>query len=632
MRFVSRVLMIALVSVLAACGGGTPPPLPTLAPSATPLPQRLDLWQTVGGTLTLSERIQEWQFIGDAGGDVRIDTTGDGLTLALLDANGQTLVEGVPLGYALPAGGLYTVRVQLLSGTLTDYTLQVSYANRPDPNAIPTATATPRPVVVAQPTPTPQPFADLGMAQGVLTATNPAFGAFNDPDERHIYTFQGTRGGYAQIRMTRQSGTVDPYLTIFAPDGTALAVDDNSGGGRAAQVNNVMLPMDGVYAVQAYSGGYTGTYDLTLTTAPQAFAQTPVNLVPINLAPTQAIVLTPTLAPAVAGGRLEDHQPLVGVIERAGSFQRYTIEASVGDVLTIGAVSSTPNFSPTIELYSPSGALVAEADEVGVDGELLISNYEVTATGVHVVFVNGDDISGAFRISYGRGSTREDIRRGEIFADRSYDASITRRGVRDVWFVRLQTGDMINVNVASRDGRFDPILEVIAPDGTRLIEDDNSGGERDALVNSVRAATSGVYQLRVRSADPNVFGIYAMIWRYIEAAPTPTPPASYIPLFSVDDNITEAEPRFYPIQASAGDVLQIDVTGAIGTGLDTLAALLDESGNVIAQDDDSGGNLNPRMVVTIEQDGLYQVRVSVYNDGDGDVGAFTLRVQQQISP
>ena len=76
--------------------------------------------------------------------------------------------------------------------------------------------------------------------------------------------------------MQPTSGTLDPVLTLLAPDGQPVAFDDDAGGERSALISGVQLPSDGVYGVQAWGSGLPGTYELTLATAPQAFPVTPV--------------------------------------------------------------------------------------------------------------------------------------------------------------------------------------------------------------------------------------------------------------------------------------------------------------------------------------------------------------------
>lgn len=621
-----RRIALLLLLVMAGCGPNmNEADLPTLVPSSTPPPQAIDFWLPEAGALSLEDRFRDYRFSASQNDTIEVTAIGQELGLSLIDASGETLSTGVPLRAVIPANGEYTLRVQLLSGTAGTYEITLARVGERNPYL---PTETPRPVT---PTPTPPPFLALGTQQTVLTSTSPAFGAFNATDERHVYTFQGAQGSHVRLTMRRTSGTLDPLLTLYNPDGVAIAVDDNGGGGRTALINGARLPRDGVYGVVAAGNGQTGTYELTLESAPGAFPVTPVvDGVGLANAATEAppLVLTPTLAPVVNGTLLLDHMPVQGVIDRAGGVQRMAIQGSSGDIVTIG-LRPRGNFTPRLEVFGPSGGLVAEAVAGSPGEELLIPNFLISRGEPYIAFVTGvNDSTGEYVLSYGRGNTRENVRKGEIFPDRPYQSMMARVALRDVWFIVLNTGDMITASAVSDDGRFDPVMELIGPDGTVILSDDNSGGGLDATLSSFRAAVGGRYALRVRSATGTQVGSYSLIWRYIEAAPSPTPPLLVSDWFTVDDTVAADAPVTYPLQGSAGERVLIEVLAAPGSGLDAVLTLFNPAGEVLASDDDGGGNLNPRLLATIPADGLYQVEVAVYNTGNDPSGPFTLRVKR----
>ncbi|MEO0562747.1 MAG: hypothetical protein AAF125_11580 [Chloroflexota bacterium] len=621
-------LMAAIV--LAACDT-TPPELPTIAPTLPPIVRTISFGLPVQDTLSPSEPTAEWAFDGVVGQAISVQVEGDGVSLTLLTDDRTPLAQGEGLNLELPETGQYLVEVRLTAGEGAGYSLTVDEFGA-TPSPAPTATPTVQ-VVVALPTPTPAPFEALGAIQAAdIRSPAGTFGAFNEAGEQHVYTFDSAGNEFVRLRMERASGNVDPVLTLYTPDGERLAVDDNGGGGRAALLNGIALSEDGTYAVVASGDGLTGTYQLSFESSSVAFPVTPVNAQgdALSAAATEPpIVLTPTLLAGVSGNRLEDHQPITNTLERPGEVQRYIIQADAGETFTVGVRPLDGNLRPQLQMSSPSGAIAADVATIGPDGEVLIDPYNAPSTGAYVIFVTGaDDTTGRYALSYGRGSTRDAVRRGETFPDRSYEAAMTRRAVRHEWFLRLNAGDMVSAAAASIDGRFDPVLTLVGPDGSRVIQDDNSGGGLDAQIDAVRAPATGVYTMRVTSSDPSVFGVYSLIWRYIEAAPTATPPLLTASLFSIDDTITPDMPLFFPVQGTAGERLLIEVEAAPGSGLDTLVELLDPNGDPFAFDDDSGGNLNPSLLALIPEDGLYQVRVRVYDDGTNQGGAFVLRVRK----
>ena len=82
--------------------------------------------------------------------------------------------------------------------------------------------------------------------------------------ERHLWAFEGQAGDQISILMDGEQ--LDAYLELYAPDGTLLLRDDDSGGGTDARIE-LTLPQSGTYYILAYSvdpmeGGF---YDLSLT-------------------------------------------------------------------------------------------------------------------------------------------------------------------------------------------------------------------------------------------------------------------------------------------------------------------------------------------------------------------------------
>jgi hypothetical protein len=616
-----RLSFLLLVLLLAACRPTTDP-LPTAAPTLPPPPEPLTLGDTVTGTLTLENRIARWSFAGTPGLPLLADVTGTGgtLGLALLDPTGTELASGTALDVTLPIPGVYVLRVQLTAGEQADYTLTV--AEKIIATATPTLTPTP--------SPTPDPFINLGTTRGILVEGQSVFGAFNTAGEEHLYTFEGTANTYVRAEMRGTSGAVDPVLTLYGPGGNAIAIDDNSGGGTVARLNGIQLPQTGVYGIIASGEGGAGGYDLTFARADLPFPVTPDGAdVGVVITPTPAIVLTPTPVPGVNGNRLDDHVPVSGALGRPGAVDRYTIQANVGDMFTVAARATGGGLQPIIEMTSPSGAVVARGDTPNASGEVVIHSYEVGVTGAYVIFISGgSETTGRYELSYGRGATHSVVRVAEPVPGETFETTMQREAVRHEWFLRLNVGDTISAGASSGDGAFDPVLELVDPNGGRVVLDDNSGGGLDAQLFSVRVPMTGVYRLRVTAADPTQTGVYRLAWRYIQAVPTPTPPLRTAPLFTVDDMISPDAPRTYPLQGYTGERVVIEVEAAVGSGLDTLVELVTAEGVVFASDDDSGGDLNPRLVTELPANGVYTVRVSVYNDGNNTGGPFTLRVRR----
>ena len=87
------------------------------------------------------------------------------------------------------------------------------------------------------------------------------------------YSFSGTTGQRISILMT--STSFDTYLYLLRPDGSALAIDDDGGGGSNSRIPSgsgfLTLPTTGSYTILAnsFSSAATGPYSLTLSEQPK---------------------------------------------------------------------------------------------------------------------------------------------------------------------------------------------------------------------------------------------------------------------------------------------------------------------------------------------------------------------------
>lgn len=603
-------LILPFFLLLAACA---PPPPATPPPLAL---RPLDFWQQASGELRSGE-LQPWQFVAQAGDQIRVRVVNAlDLTLTLTTLDGTPVTQGTnQIDATLPVGGLYIVTVSTTADV--QYDIGLSYTDRPNPAD---ATPKPLPVVVSVPTPTPPYYAALGSVISPIRSGETLTGEMTRRDERHVYTFEGETDTYIGLEVRRTSGAIDPVLALYAPSGTALAIDDNSGSARAARLRNIHLTESGTYSLLVTGHALTGSYEISLLSASRPVAITPVAIIPPTVTP---IVETPfpTVGPAVSGQTLIDHVPVVGNIETPGDFDRYPFQAGTGDVLTI-SVRAAENSSilPKGELYDPLGALIATTDADG-----LIGGQRAAETGTYILLITAEsNTTGAYSAAYGTGFSYQEVRRGLTIADQTYSGEVARKGLRDVWALDLNAGDVISAAAGVLDLRLDPVLELVAPDGSLVAMDDNSGGNLDALIASARAPISGRYLLRVTGANVLSSGGYTLIWRYINLAPTASPPPGTVLLMSMDDTVQNGAYQFYPFQGQAGMQISIKVIAPPNSSLDAVAALLSTNGTVIAEGDDSDGDLNPRFTATLPADGTYTVRVNGYLTS----GDFTLTIEQ----
>lgn len=129
---------------------------------------------------------------------------------------------------------------------------------------------------------------------------------------------------------------------------------------------------------------------------------------------------------------------------------------------------------------------------------------------------------------------------------------------------------------------------------------------------ALRLPQSGRYVVAVFT-DPGAVGRYGIGWKQDETR------YRYDEMHQLTD--VESSTRS-EITGRAGQVVQIQ---AMSYEFDPVVKLLDVNGNVIAEDDDDGGNYNARIDVTLPADGVYQAIVTSA-DGQGR-GEYRLRMR-----
>jgi hypothetical protein len=311
--------------------------------------------------------------------------------------------------------------------------------------------------------------------------------------------------------------------------------------------------------------------------------------------------------------------PIIGRVERPGDFARLTLNAQAGDALTIG-VTPLPGsiLRPTLEVFDPDGIALVQVT-ADVSGIALVPRLDVLTTGEHSLFVTGaDNTGGAFVISYGLDGAYSTLFRAVLPPDVPGQGQLGR-GLRDVWALYLNEGDVITAGVTSGTRDFDAALALIASDGTEIAFSDDAPNSPDPLIGSVAATGNGVHLLHVTGENASA-GAYTLLWRYLIAAPAPTLPPASAPIMRVDSELAAGETRTYVFQGMGGQSVRITVT-ATGGALDPVALLFAPDGAQIAQGDDSDGSLNPRFEAVLPVDGTYTLSIRGYGDTAGTFDA-----------
>jgi hypothetical protein len=259
-----------------------------------------------------------------------------------------TLEEGEKNNYsfAAAAGDRVMVRLSRTSGLL-DYTIEL---NGPDGQKLGEASSEATTDLVSEALQNPGTYSirvsyKSGAGQGSYNLTlerlNPGSGAsisFGHTvsgtlaiGDLNSYTFSATSGNRVIIRMSKTSGSLNPGIHLYSPDGRELK---ESWSARTAELTSDALPTTGIYTVLV--ADYWGT------------SQGEFNLVVERLNPG-------------SGPVIEFGQRVSGILA-AGDLNAFTFAAAAGDrvVLRMGQTSTSATLYPEMRLYDPAGTKIQE--------------------------------------------------------------------------------------------------------------------------------------------------------------------------------------------------------------------------------------------------------------------------------
>jgi hypothetical protein len=206
----------------------------------------------------------------------------------------------------------------------------------------------------------------------------------------------------------------------------------------------------------------------------------------------------------------------------------------------------------------------------------------------------------------------------------------------DAYALRLTAGQQVQVDLSSSE--FDPKLELMAPGGAKVAEDDDKGPGNSARIRFT-APRAGVYQVRAMALNDSGLGAYTLRAGAIPAAVPMPAPRPLVLGTALAGAITSTTPTYendgeeivgvrYSFTATAGRVYKITATKGTGSELDPKISVGKLVNGVIdspAIDDDGAGELNSALRFKAETSGVYVVEVGRAGE---TTGTYSVKVAQ----
>jgi len=293
-----------------------------------------------------------------------------------------------------------------------------------------------------------------------------------------VWYFDAQGGQYVTIGLDAvDSDALDPYLEFYNEDGLIVAEDDDGGQGTNARIMDFPVIDSGTYTIHALTYGGEGDYTLHLEIAEEPSA----------------------------GGIIEYGQTVEEILTEDME-HGWFFQGSEGDVVTIVMKALDDELDCYLELYGPDGLSLTDDDDSGEDLDALIEYYKLPADGAYRIVAQGAlfDIAGVYELTLER---TEMVVEGTLVYGETVNATL-EPGKRHHWLFEGQAGDIVAISMTAEN--MDTFLELFAPDGVRVMVDDDSGGDSHAKILAFVLPLSGTYRIVARGYGDDDVGGYEL--------------------------------------------------------------------------------------------------------------------------
>ncbi|MFC1537709.1 DVUA0089 family protein, partial [Gemmatimonadota bacterium] len=252
-----------------------------------------------------------------------------------------------------------------------------------------------------------------------------------------------------------------------------------------------------------------------------------------------------------------------------------------------------------------------KTDAAGIKKKMNLFHSPLLAvTGSVVNFSYGSSVSGSLELT--DGSSRQN---SASFAD---DYTFTG-----------SAGDTVVIDLTSID--FDTFLYLYDEGGDLVVSNDDYGGTSRSLI-TCRLPSSGAYTIEITSYSENEVGEYQItLSAGLDRSVTEISYGSSVSgsLELTDGSSRQNSASFaddYTFTGSAGDTVVIDLASS---AFDTYLYLYDQSGTLVAFNDDHEGTSRSLIIHTLSLSGTYTIEVTSY--GDNETGEYRVDLSKYVN-
>lgn len=217
--------------------------------------------------------------------------------------------------------------------------------------------------------------------KGEILSAETRTGSINNPTQTDSFTFNGEAGQTSVIIMSTESGELEPYVFLYAPDWT-LELETRAYFSNHVAINNHQLLQSGLYTiiVRDLGADSMGDYSLSLLLIPG-----------------------PIISPRdIDGGNMLSGEIRTGTISLKADTDAYTIFGEAGQTPVIHMKTESGYLNPYVFLYAPDGTLEKVA-KCGINcSHVAINDHQLLQSGLYTIVVrdDGGNSTGEYSLSF----------------------------------------------------------------------------------------------------------------------------------------------------------------------------------------------------------------------------------------
>jgi hypothetical protein len=315
--------------------------------------------------------------------------------------------------------------------------------------------------------------------------------------------------------------------------------------------------------------------------------------------------------PTLGGGAVTDGETRSAILSEQGLKWQY--QGRQGNFLTV-EVAGDPGVDSFLSLYGPGGLLLTSDDDSGGKLNPEIADFELPTDGNYTIRANTIASTGLITLTVSGSSQPAG---GGALTIGKPQLAVLKPGRTHQWNFTGEAGQILNISMISPE--FDTFLELHTAQGEVLAENDDGPDGTSSLISAFALPAAGEYTIVARSLANDQGGNYELTVKPVKVSPGG---GVLVPDKSIQAALAPGQIDIWTFTGEAGTFATVKVQS---TQLDSYLELYNAAGDLLIEDDDSGGGVNAGLLnYPLPESGDYQVHIKSARPDDTQGGVYEI--------